>query len=505
MEKTTKRILAIALIAVIGIGIGVGAWVLIGTPGAEPPNPYTYPGLGTEKKPLSRTIKFGLLDDMSWSGAGAWQGAYIAARRYNLAGGITIGGNTYWVGLVAEDTKEAAYDFDTATAAANTMVEHNPNAVFGGFRSEVFGVYHDIVMAAEIPFLITGTATEDWCKIRVGNFYDFYKYTFRLGPLNNKRLGVIVGNYVNSRIIGNITDHIGYPVENVTIVYENLMWTADVLGSFVSTILSENPGITISTEPIPAGGLGYDYDVLWARILSSGTHLIVPIISDPAVGGQFGGRYNAYMPEALMVGINVLAQFDVYMEATWSDTYNIYGAMYEITSHGYAFVNITSTLLDFLEEYQAEWGVEPIYTTMNGYNAITLIVDEFVAANDVLNSDEIVTALEAYSNYTAHYQGINTWVGFDEYHDILPQDGTQELGWGENQFRQWQPLNLSDPYNRGMQYYSAPIVPGWYYGNETLGIFDYYVGPLSAVTYPTIGGKPIEAYKNSLIFPYWWP
>ena len=504
MRSTTKRIIAIALVAVIATGIGVGAWyfLLPTGGGVTGPNPYTYPGLGTEKKPLDRTIKFGLLDDMSWSGAGAWQGAWIAARRINEAGGVTIGGNTHWVGLVVEDTKEAAYDFDTATAAAHTMVGHMPNAVFGGFRSEVFGVYHDIVMAAELPFLITGTATEDWCKIRVGNFYEFYKYTFRLGPLNNKRMGVIIGNYLNSRVIGNISDYISYPVQNITIVYENLMWTADVMGTFISTIQSKNPGITMSTEPIPAGGLAYDFDALWGRILASGTHLIVPIISDPAVGGAFGGRYNAYQPEALIAGINVLAQFNVYMEATWNPGLSIYGAMYEITSHGYAFVNLTNTLLRFLEEYQLEWGAEPIYTTMNGYNAVTLIVDEMVAADAVLNSDQIVSALEVYSNYTSTYQGINTFVAFDEFHDVLPQRGNDEWGYGENIFRQWQPLNGSEPYQR--YYYSSPIVPGWHYGNESYGIFDSFTGPLDAGTYPTIGGKPLIAYKNSLIFPHWW-
>jgi hypothetical protein len=503
MESTTKRILAIVLIAVIGVGIGLGAWVFIGGPEGTATNPYTYPGLGTEKKPLSRTIKFGLLDDMSWSGEGAWQGAYIAAKRINEADGVTIGGNKYYVGLVAEDTKEAAYDFDTATAAANTMVGHNPNAVFGGFRSEVFGVYHDIVMAAQLPFLITGTATEDWCKIRVGNFYSFYKYTFRLGPLNNKRMGVIIGNYLNSRVIGNITDHMSYPVQNITIVYENLMWTADVMGSFISTIQSKNPGITMTTEPIPAGGLAYDYDALWGRILASGTHLIVPIISDPAVGGQFGARYNLYMPDALVAGINVLAQFDVYMEATWQAAFSVYGAMYEITSHGFSYTNTTDELLPFLEEYHAEWGEAPIYTTFNAFNAINLIVEEMVDADSILNSDQIVTALEAYSNYTAAWQGVNQLVGFDQYHDILPQDGTRAYGWGENQFRQWQPANVSNPYDRYT--YSAPLVPGWHYGNESYGYFAAATGPLSNVTYPIIGGKPIKAYKNSLIFPYWWP
>lgn len=494
MEALTKRILAIVLIAAIGTGIGIGAWYFLAAPGGVAVNPFIYPGLEPEKKPLGQTISFGLLDDLSWSGDGAWQGAYTAARLINEGGGVTIGGVQYWVGLVSEDTKEAAYDFDTATAAANDMVGHNPNVVFGGFRSEVFSVYHDIVMAAKLPFLITGTATEDWCKVRVGNFYDFYKYTFRLGPLNNKRMGVIIGNYVNDRLLGNITDHISYPVTNITVVYENLMWTADVLGAFVQTVKAKHPTMTISTEPIPAGGLAFDFDALWTALKISNTHLIVPIISDPAVGGAFGGRYGLYKPNALLAGINVLAQFDVYIAAT------SYGSMYEITSHGFAYVNLTDDVLPFLEEYQAEHGEAPIYTTMNAYNAINLIVEEFVAADAILTSDQIVTALEVYTNYTAFWEGVNQLVGFDQYHDILPQDGTRAFGWGENLFRQWQPLNLSNPLGD----YSAPIIPGWFYGNESRGIFENYIGPMSNVTYPTIGGKQIEAYKNNLIFPYWW-
>ncbi|MFW9821557.1 MAG: ABC transporter substrate-binding protein [Candidatus Thorarchaeota archaeon] len=502
MER--KQILAIVVVAIIVIGIGTGVGIFLLLPGGPATNPYTYPGLEPEKKPLSSTIKFGLLDDMSWSGEGAWQGAYLAAKKINELGGVTIGGQTYWVGLVAEDTKEAAYDFDTATSAANTMVGHKPHVTFGGFRSEVFGVYHDIVMAAQLPFLITGTATEDWCKVRVGNFYNFYKYTFRLGPLNNKRMGVIIGNYVTSRLLGNITAHTGHPVSNITIVYENLMWTADVMGAFIQTVQATpiGAGITMTTEPIPAGGLAYDFDALYVRILSSGTNLVVPIISDPAVGGQFGARYNIYQPDCLVAGINVLAQFDIYLEAVWSDTFNLYGAMYEITSHGFSYTNSSADLLPFLEEYHALWGEAPIYTTMNAYNAINLIVEEFVAADDILTSDEIVTALEVYSNYTSAWEGVNQLVGFDQYHDILPQDGTRPLGWGENQFRQWQPLNGSNPYQRF--YYSAPLIPGWHYGNETLGYFAGYTGPLSNVTYPTIGGKPLIAYKNNLIFPYWW-
>ena len=499
MEALTKRILAIVLIAVIGVGIGVGAWFLL-APGAV--NPYVYPGLEPTKKSLDRTIKFGILDDMSWSGEGCWGGMYIAARRINLDGGVEIDGETYWVGIVAEDTKEAAYDFDTAEAATYAMIEHAPHAMMGGFRSEVFSDYHTIAMGGKVPFLITGTATEDWCKVRVGQSPEIYNYTFRMGPLNNARMGVIIGNYVNSRLLGNISNHMaGIPVKNITVVYEKLMWVTDVRDEFEATILDKDPSMTIIRKEIPPYGIGFDYEAMWLDLLLSKTHLIVPIISDPTVGANFGAWYANYEPLALVAGINVMAQFDVYPYVTYTAPTLKHGALYEITSHGFSYNNGTPYILPFLEEYFVKWDESPIYTTWNGANSINIIVDAMVAADQILNGDELVVALEAF-DYSNYWQGLNQFVGFDQYHDILPQDGTLPVGWGENQFRQWQPLNLSNPHQ--YMYQSCPLVPGWHYGNETLGFFADLVGPISAIEYPTIGGKPQVAYSNTLMFPHWW-
>jgi len=503
MEQLTKRILAIVLIAVIGTGIGIGAWFLIAAPEAAT-NPYIYPGLEPEQKPLSQTLKIGLLDDMSWSGLGAWQGGYIAARRINLAGGVDIGGKTYFIGLVVEDTKEAAYDFEAAKTAANTMLGHKPHAIFGGFRSEVFSVYQDIIMGGKTPLLITGTATEDWCKLRVGSYYDFYKYTFRVMPLNDGRMGTIIGNFLETRIIPNISAYISYPVKNVTIVYENLMWTARVKAEIQKVLLAAYPSITFFDEVIPAGGLAYDFSTLWGRLTtgSSKTHLIIPIISDPAVGAQFGARYNLYQPEALVAGINVLCQFGpyTYMEATWNAGLSRYGGMYEITSHGFAYVNLTDQTLPFLEEYKAQYAVDPIYTTFGGNEAVNMIAT-VASTHNTLNPDELVHYLEWY-NITNPYQGLNNFYAFDEYHDYIPTNGSIEmLGFPENIFRQWQPLNASNPYQR--YFYSAPILPGWASG-ETFGAWNTYTGPLNATEYPTIGGQPQVYYKNRLMFPHWW-
>ncbi|MFX1302634.1 MAG: ABC transporter substrate-binding protein [Promethearchaeota archaeon] len=505
MEALTKRILAIVLIAVIGVGIGVGAWFFL-APGAE--NPFIYPGLEPSKKPLSNTIKFGLLDDMSWSGEGAWGGMYIAARRINLGGGVEIGGVNYWVGMVAEDTKEAAYDFDTAEAATYAMIEHAPHAMLGGFRSEVFSDYQTIAMGGHVPFLITGTATRDWCWVRVKNQPEIYNYTFRLGPLNNQRMGVIIGNYVNNRLLGNISNHMGYPVENITVVYEKLIWVGDVRDEFIATVQAKNPGITMILKEIPAGGIAFDYDTMWYTIAGSKSHLIVPIISDPTVGANFGARYGLYHPNALVAGINVMAQFDVYPLYTYNAGYKVHAGLYEITSHGFSYNNGTPYILPFLEEYFVKWGESPIYTTWNGANGINIIVDLMVAADKILNGDELVLALEQL-DYSNPYQGLNQFIGFDEAHDILPQNGSLPVGWGENQFRQWQPLNLSNP-NQYM-YQTCPLVPGWDYGNETRhpGYFSNLEGPLDTVTYPTIGlkfGIPLNqtAYSNEIMFPHWW-
>ena len=138
MEKTTKRIIAIAIIVTIAsAGIGAGVWWIL-LPEEEKEqltNPYEYPGLAS-KPPLAQTLKIGLLDGMGFTGAYSWGGAWIAAKDINELGGVDIGGTTYYIGLIREDTNEHAYDYDTATAAAIKMVEHNPHAILGGFRSD---------------------------------------------------------------------------------------------------------------------------------------------------------------------------------------------------------------------------------------------------------------------------------------------------------------------------------------------------------------------------------
>ncbi|TFF97236.1 MAG: hypothetical protein EU547_04850, partial [Promethearchaeota archaeon] len=357
MNRTTQRIIAlVAIAAVAGVGIGVGVWYV--TLPSSTTNPYTYPGLDS-KPSLSRTIKIGVLDDMAQTGIFSYAGATLSAAEINAGGGVTIDGNTYYVGLVKEDTREASYDNDKAIAAAEKMKTYNPHAILGGFRSETFEIYITRIMDADIPFMITGSATTDFCQDWLGNpaTRDFYKWLFRCMPLNSQHLGEHLSYLLKEEIIDAIGDHQGSHADNVWIVYEDLIWTADIK-DMVQETLNESypnyfgysgdtqPNITVQSIPRrtgPSAWTSTEFSSLWNNIKSDGAQLVVPIISDIFYGYDFSKPYNETKPDCLIAGINVAAQtFD-----HWSNTEG--GCEYEITTHAIAYVNFTERSLDWFD------------------------------------------------------------------------------------------------------------------------------------------------------------
>jgi len=497
MERKTQRIIAVAVVAIIAVGsiTGVSIWLLL-----PPVNVYEYPGLD-EQKPLDSTIKVGILDDMSFTGEGCYQAAWIAAKRINEAGGVDIGGKKYFVGLVVEDTKELAGTTDEANSAAYKMVGHAPHFILGGFRTERVSSYQDILMQAHIPFIITGTASQKFCLERVGSS-DFYKYTFRVMPTNNKIQGEIMGRYVANQLIQNITTYEGYPVGNITVVTEELDWTALVAEYACKEILKVYPSMVFNNISIPTSQKAtYDYlGLMQTEVDGNNCPLILQVISDTTIGLKMGGTYGATQPDALLIGINIMAQFGVYPIYTGYNSSSPFalggkstGGMYEITSHAYADLNLTYLTLDFLSEYRTKWLTDPIYTSIGGFNGLRIGVAA-INNSGKFDGDSIVTALE---QFTANnpFQGVQGLVAFDDYHDYMGINGTVESeGLAETLFRQWQPYTPGAfDFN-----YSNPLVPGWFYGNDTLtSQFDDWMPSPTAT-------KPLIQYKNELQFPHWW-
>ena len=111
---------------------------------------------------MDQLFKIGVLDDMNHvSGEHAWNGAMLAAREINEAGGLFINSNQYYIGLVAENTFEAEIELDIGKAmdAVSTMIaDHDPHVITGGFRTDALNAYLEPIMDAKKPFICTGSA-----------------------------------------------------------------------------------------------------------------------------------------------------------------------------------------------------------------------------------------------------------------------------------------------------------------------------------------------------------
>jgi len=150
MEQLTKRILAIVLIAVIGIGVGVTVWVFVA--------PYAWSAADAPGAPSNVTedqiIKIGVLGGIyDIQGRGQLEGARLAAEEINEAGGITVGGKTYYVGITAEDTDESNPNLDTTkgVSAAEGIINYKQvQFLTGGFRTESLSVSLEICQLIQL-------------------------------------------------------------------------------------------------------------------------------------------------------------------------------------------------------------------------------------------------------------------------------------------------------------------------------------------------------------------
>jgi len=180
MEQLTKRILAIVLIAVIGVGVGITVWLFVA--------PYNWgakdvPGLENRTDiTADQIIKIGVIGDLERiQGEGQVNGAYLAALEINRAGGITVEGKRYYLGITSENSDEAnpILNTATATAAAQRLINYKQVQIAtGGFRTEALSSYRDFFMEEEIIFINTGAAPSDFCQ-SVLDLYDTYKYFFQ--------------------------------------------------------------------------------------------------------------------------------------------------------------------------------------------------------------------------------------------------------------------------------------------------------------------------------------
>jgi hypothetical protein len=422
MEQLTKRILAIVIIAVIGTGIGIGVWFFLATPEAAE-NPYEYPGYaGDGKPPLSRTIKVGLLEHTAVYGQLTYVGMSMSAAEINAAGGVDVGGNTYYIGITLEDTKEAAYLYDEAIAATLRMIEKDPDICIGGFRSEVTETYVPYLMDAGIPFITTGCATTEFCQdnVRLGT----WPYFFRIMPQNSERLGLAFMDWLENFLFPNMTGQ-GIILDGATIMYEELIWTIDLknmLYDFLNATSMTTPGVrlgyaNVTLKPITPSMGALDFNAYWTDVFGpSGHQLMLPVISDPTLGNYFGMGYNITKPDAICAGINVAHQLAGYLTTTPAG-----GCQYEVSMSGAERVPNGPNSIAFWDAFGvATGGYDPVYTAIGAYDAIKLIANA-TSIGGSTNLNDLMTGLESFDSDNWMF-GLGRRLAFDQYHDVVATD-----------------------------------------------------------------------------------
>ncbi|MGY5871334.1 MAG: ABC transporter substrate-binding protein [Candidatus Thorarchaeota archaeon] len=410
MDSGTKKILAIVVVIIVISG-GIGLYLFLPRDAGVPIGTLVTPGApaGT---PANRIIVVGVLGAMTEiQGEGAWRGSYLACEELNLAGGVDIGSDTYYFGLVAEDTFEADALLDTSkgvAAATKIISEDNAQFIIGGFRTESVLAYQEVIMDNELLFFATGTATDIFCEKLNDTGYDRYKYFFRNMPINASALaGELVGFYVYLKAY--MTAALGKNFTNVAIIREDLDWTEDIsdgLNLFLPMF-----GYNITKEiAYPISAEAADFATYWQQIDDSGAQLCVPVIS--AQGGiLMTTQYAAAEPGCLIAGIDVMAQLETYWEETDG------GCEYEISLSPTERTNKTSKTVAFWDAFTAKYSADPLYTAVGSYDAM-YILKKGISDAQSLNSTAIIPFLEALTPANP-YEGANGHIAYTPWHDAF--------------------------------------------------------------------------------------
>ncbi len=410
MDSGTKKILAI-VVAIIVIGGGIGLYMFLPRDTGVPIGTLVTPG-APAGIPADRIIVVGILGGMTEiQGEGAWRGSYMACEEINTAGGVVIGSDTYYFGLVAEDTFEADPLLDTSkgvAAATKIISEDNAQFIIGGFRTESVLAYQEVIMDNKKVFIATGTATDIFTEKLNDTGYDRYKYFFRNMPINASALaGELVGFYVYLKAY--MTAALGKNFTNVAIIREDLTWTQAISAGLNYYLPMFGYNVTIEIAyPITAEAA--DFATYWQQIDDSGAQLCVPVIS--AQGGiLMTTQYAAAQPGCLIAGIDVMAQLETY----WDETDG--GCEYEISLSPTERTNKTSKTVAFWDAFTTKYGADPLYTAVGSYDAM-YILKKGISDAQSLNSTVIIPFLEAI-NAANPLEGANGHIAFTKWHDAF--------------------------------------------------------------------------------------
>jgi len=335
--------------------------------------------------PAGNIIKVGVIGPMQFvQGQQQWLGATMAAEKINGAGGIKVGGDTYFINLIKSDSNETLSITDASAAMEKLISVDKVDYIMGGFRTEAVTPMQEIAMDNKKIFLGCGSAAASLNSV-VKLDYDRYKYWFRVTPfvsaylVDNTLMEIAMAGAIIKEETG-----IQRPMR-VAVCSEGAQW-ADSMTAMMKSFVPKRLGMEVSGVWRPSPN-ATELTAEMTAIQSANTDIICPIISG-AVGIPYGRSWGELQVPAASVGINVEGTSLGYMKAT-----NNFGDWE--TSLASFSQNMENTPLTqpFFDEFVARSGEIPAYNA-GTYDAMYILKDAIEKAG-TLDTEALIPALEA--------------------------------------------------------------------------------------------------------------
>ncbi len=351
------------------------------------------------------------------AGAMQWTGAVLAQEVINGNGGIDIDGLSHILELVPIETGEETVDPSGLAGAANlTAAIDSVDFIVGGFRAEAVEVYRNVAMEEGVIFINCGAAAET-LQHSVVDDYAGYRFWFKGTPYNEYFWGQSVVRTVEA-VAMKLREEMGVAADyvlNATIVADNSGWAYEQVVVISELLEATNVNLIHSPYWVDATGNTAGMQSVLASVASLDPQFIIPVFSADA-GVLYDMLRPSYVPNAMSVGINVLAQ----LKSPWAaELGNAPGeeqpaCAYEVIVDTWAEgLKQTGETPIFLDAFMiASGGEYPLYTAAT-YDALLLLADviEAVASYDAEQgvasawADDIIEWLEDPANAQATTAG----------------------------------------------------------------------------------------------------
>jgi ABC-type branched-subunit amino acid transport system substrate-binding protein len=255
-------------------------------------------------------IDIGIAGELnSTAGAMQWAGATLAQEAINRDGGVDIGGVSYVLELVPVDTGEQTVDpTGLAGVSALTAAIDHVDFILGGLRAEAVDVYRDVAMEKGVIFIDCGAASET-LQHSVVDDYAGYRFWFKGMPYNEYFIGQSVVRILGA-VATKLREQMGVAADytlNATIIADNLAPAYKQV--VVITQLLQGINVNLVHDPywVNAAGGTAEMESALTSIGALDPQFIIPVFSGDA-GTLYDMLRGSYVPNAMSVGINVMAQ-----------------------------------------------------------------------------------------------------------------------------------------------------------------------------------------------------